>query len=128
MAQIVKDTSFIRTRLARTIAAEQKKEEIAAKVKEENALRESRKTEKEKKRKEFMEKKNSDNGSESDNLEAEEGGFSIPRSRAPSPSDLSLSEPGTKRPSASPAAAAPDSKNVKMTHRDSDSRRGPGHH
>ena len=94
-------------------------------MREKKESMESRKKEKEKKRKEFLEK-NSESESEGDNLEAEGGGFSIPRSRASSPSNWSLSEPGPfKRPSVSPASAAPVSKNVKMTHSDSDSRRGP---
>ena len=128
----MKDTSYIQTRLARARVEEERKEEIAAKAREERELRESRKKEKEKKRKEIMEKKkakkSTDSEGESDSLEAEEGGFSIPRSRASSPSDWSQ-EPGAfKRPSGSPASAAPGSKNVKMSHNDSDSRRGPGHH
>ena len=74
-------------------------------------------------------KKSTDSEGESDSLEAEEGGFSIPRSRASSPSNWSMSEPGAfKRPSGSPLSTAPGSKNVKMNHSDSDSRRGPGHH
>ena len=129
-AQIVKDTSYIQARLARARAEEERKEEMAAKVREDRELRESRKKEKEKKRKEIMEKKKAEKStdSESDSLEAEGGGFSIPRSRASSPSDWSLSEPGSKRPLVSPAAPAPGSKNAKMSHSDSDSRRGPGFH
>ena len=116
-AQIVKDTSYIQTRLARARAEEERKEVIAAKVREDREERESRKKEKEKKRKEILEKKaekSTESDSDSDSLEAEGGGFSIPRSRASSPSDWS--EPGSKRPLVSPAAPAPGRKNAKMSH------------
>jgi hypothetical protein len=123
-AQIVKDTSYVQIRLARVRAEEQRKEEVAAKVREAREERESRKKEKERMRKEKMEKKvSSDSDSDSDTLDAGEKGFSIPRSTASSP--LSLSEQN-KRALVSPAALAPGSKTPKLHRGDSGSMRSHG--
>ena len=56
-AQVLKDTSYVQTRLARARAEEQKKEEVAAKVREAREEKERRKEERERMRKEKMEKK-----------------------------------------------------------------------
>jgi hypothetical protein len=126
-AQIVKDTSYVQIRLARDRAEEQRKEEVAAKVREAREERESRKKEKEKKRKEMMEEK-ADSESDSDldaRGRARGRGFSIPRSMASSPSTMSLSEKN-KRALVSPGASAPESQTLKFHRSDSGSRRGPG--
>jgi hypothetical protein len=121
-AQIVKDTSYVQIRLDRDRAEEQKKEEVAAKIREAREERESRKKEKERIRKERMEKKvNRDSESDSDTSDAGEKGFSINRSRPSSP----LSEKNKKH-FLSPAAPAPESKTPKLHRGDSGSRRGPG--
>ena len=84
---MLKDTSFVQTRLARDRAEEQRKEEVAARVREERELRESRKKEREKKRKEEIGRKvSSDSESDNDTMDArEKKSFSIPRYRASSP-------------------------------------------
>ena len=132
-AQIAKDASYTQTRLARARAEEQKKEEIAAKVREE---REKRRKEKEKKRKEYVEKKivekvtDSEIDSDKEEIDPSENlgsdGFSINRSRASSPFQ-ETAEPGrseiNKKHFLSPAAPAPESK----LHCSEDGpRRGPG--
>ena len=122
-AQVLKDTSFVQTRLARDRAVEQKKEEVAVKLREERELRESRKKEREKKRKEEIGKKaSSDSESDNDNMDARgKKGFSIPRSRPSSP----LSEKNNKH-FLSPPAQVPDGKTPKLHRGDSGTRRAPG--
>ena len=134
-AQIVKDNTFVQSRLARDRAAE-KKEEIIVKEREDKELRENTRKEKEQQKKK-RERGRQERGEPS--AEGRERGFSI--DKVNTTSDWSEEETETelerdkKRVAGSPAFATPDSKAVKTVHRRKRSQspsksrsRGPGHH
>ena len=126
-AQIVKDESFVRTRVlqqAREKAADQKREEDAAKAREE---RERRKNEREKKMKD-AEKKGAERVSDSDedlsqdSLWGDALGLTKP---GPGSKDWSVEmDASDKRLAESPAKGLPDPKTPRKS--SSDERRGPG--
>ena len=124
-AMIVKDKKFVEIRLARQRAAELKKEEMAAKVREERIVRESRKKEKEKKGRERVESSESETENESEKARGRgrrgKGesrgssglGFSIPRAD----SDWAAESEGgsVKRAAPSPLSTAPVGKTSKIS-------------
>ena len=139
-AQIVKDNTFVQSRLARQKAAEQKKEEMIAKAREEKELKENNKKEKEKQRKERERGRQGRGEPGTSSLEGRERGFSIDKlnttndwsEEEPTETETEL-ERDKKRVAGSPAFATPDSKAVKTRRKGSQSpsksrSRGPGHH
>ena len=129
----MKDSTFVEIRLARQRAAELKKEEMAAKVREE------RKKEKEKKRRERVESSESEteNGSDKAGGRGRRGrgesrgsagrGFSIPRGDTDWAAELEGG--GGKRSAPSPLSTAPEGKTFKKSSRPqtpSGPRRPPG--
>ena len=131
-AQIVKDNTFVQSRLA----AEKKREEMIVKAREDKELRENTKKEKEQQRKK-RERGRQERGETS--AEGRVRGFSI--DKVNTTSDWSEEETETelerdkKRAAGSPAFATPGSKAVKTVPRRKGSQspsksrsRGPGHH
>ena len=123
-AQIVAEPSYTNARVARQQAAEQKKEALAAKLREEKLLRDKRRAEKELKRKEKLEKKEAKTSESEGESEGEDNGgpvakgFAINRFRqgldwAHEMNQEDLAVP--KRPAESPPALVPDRKTQRMT-------------
>ena len=141
-AQIVKDNTFVQSRLARQKAAEQKKEEMIAKAREEKELKENNKKEKEQQRKDRERGRQGRGEPGSSSAERRRRGFSIDllnttkdwSEEGSTKTDTEL-ECDKKRVAGSPAFATPDSKAVKTAPRRKESlspskyrSRGPGLH
>ena len=125
-AQIVAEPSYTNARVARQQAAEQKREAVAAKLREEKQQRENRTKERDERKKEKLERQASESESESDEdviAGPDKEGFSINRSgeaatwaHEMNQMDQTLKH---KRSAKSPAALVPDKKSKTFSPRNS---------